>query len=156
MDWVQVYCPDSTLSGRWCVVKLGGVLNRLNSEENKTFPPALAAFRRSIQTSSELSLRGAGPVNDLRSRGKQLSAAEHIFITATMQFRADIKSMYSLSKPHIGYKGLMRGYQNKVISLAGEKAKRRSAAGGQSVPVCAGRIHQRGKSKEKRLNLPSP
>uniref|UniRef100_A0AAR2KMG7 Myosin IXB n=1 Tax=Pygocentrus nattereri TaxID=42514 RepID=A0AAR2KMG7_PYGNA len=62
-------------------------------------------------------------VNDLRSRGKQLSAAEHIFITATMQFRADIKSMYSLSKPHIGYKGLMRGYQNKVISLAGEKQK---------------------------------
>ncbi|XP_066502974.1 si:zfos-588f8.1 isoform X1 [Hoplias malabaricus] len=62
-------------------------------------------------------------VNDLRSRGKQLSAAEHIFISATMQFRADIKSMYSVSKPHIGYKGLMRGYQNKVISLAGEKQK---------------------------------
>ncbi|XP_049321383.1 unconventional myosin-IXb isoform X2 [Astyanax mexicanus] len=62
-------------------------------------------------------------VNDLRSRGKQLSATEHIFITATMQFRADIKSMYSVAKPHIGYKGLMRGYQNKVISLAGEKQK---------------------------------
>uniref|UniRef100_A0A8B9KBF1 Myosin IXB n=1 Tax=Astyanax mexicanus TaxID=7994 RepID=A0A8B9KBF1_ASTMX len=62
-------------------------------------------------------------VNDLRSRGKQLSATEHIFITATMQFRADIKSMYSVAKPHIGYKSLMRGYQNKVISLAGEKQK---------------------------------
>lgn len=62
-------------------------------------------------------------VNDLRSRGKQLSATEHIFITATMQFRENIKSMYSLSKPHIGYKGLMRGYQNKVISLAGEQQK---------------------------------
>ncbi|XP_027014070.2 unconventional myosin-IXb isoform X5 [Tachysurus fulvidraco] len=62
-------------------------------------------------------------VNDLRSRGKQLSATEHIFITATMQFRENIKSMYSLSKPHIGYKGLMRGYQSKVISLAGEQQK---------------------------------
>ncbi|KAI4903676.1 hypothetical protein NFI96_030952 [Prochilodus magdalenae] len=62
-------------------------------------------------------------VNDLRSRGKQLSATEHIFITATMQFRADIKGLYSVPKPHIGYKGLMRGYQNKVISLAGEKQK---------------------------------
>ncbi|KAK3533378.1 hypothetical protein QTP70_019321 [Hemibagrus guttatus] len=62
-------------------------------------------------------------VNDLRSRGKQLSATEHIFITATMQFRENIKSMYSLSKPHIGYKSLMRSYQNKVISLAGEQQK---------------------------------
>ncbi|XP_036442017.1 unconventional myosin-IXb isoform X2 [Colossoma macropomum] len=62
-------------------------------------------------------------VNDLRSRGKQLSAAEHIFITATMQFRADIKSMYSVAKLRIGYKGLMRSYRNKVISLAGEKQK---------------------------------
>jgi hypothetical protein len=26
-------------------------------------------------------------------------------------------------KPHIGYNGLMRGYQNKVISLAGDKQK---------------------------------
>ncbi|KAM9461335.1 unconventional myosin-IXb isoform 4-T5 [Clarias gariepinus] len=62
-------------------------------------------------------------VNDLRSRGKQLSATEHIFITATMQFRENIKSMYSLSKPHIGYKGLMRSYQNKVFSLADEQQK---------------------------------
>ncbi|TSK53780.1 Unconventional myosin-IXb [Bagarius yarrelli] len=28
-----------------------------------------------------------------------------------------------VQKPHIGYKGLMRGYQNKVISLAGEQQK---------------------------------
>ncbi|XP_045543391.1 unconventional myosin-IXb isoform X2 [Salmo salar] len=62
-------------------------------------------------------------VNDFRSRGKQLSATEHIFITATMQFRETIKGMYSLPKPHIGYNGLMRGYQNKVISLAGDKQK---------------------------------
>ncbi|XP_035379016.1 unconventional myosin-IXb isoform X2 [Electrophorus electricus] len=62
-------------------------------------------------------------VNDLRSRGKQLSGTENIFITATMQFRENIKSMYSLPKPHTGYKGLMRSYQKKVISLAGEKQK---------------------------------
>ncbi|KAL1252122.1 hypothetical protein QQF64_019918, partial [Cirrhinus molitorella] len=41
-------------------------------------------------------------VNDLRSRGKQLSGTEHIFITATMQFRENIKGMYSFSKPQIG------------------------------------------------------
>ncbi|KAG9350669.1 hypothetical protein JZ751_024558 [Albula glossodonta] len=62
-------------------------------------------------------------VNDLRSRGKNLSATEHIFITATMQFRETIKGMYSLTKPQIGYKGLMRGYQKKVDSLAGDKQK---------------------------------
>ncbi|KAJ7993176.1 hypothetical protein DPEC_G00269720 [Dallia pectoralis] len=62
-------------------------------------------------------------VNDFRSRGKQLSATENIFITATIQFRETIKAMYSLPKPHIGYKNLMRGYQNKVISLAGERQK---------------------------------
>ncbi|KAJ8408238.1 hypothetical protein AAFF_G00256520 [Aldrovandia affinis] len=62
-------------------------------------------------------------VNDLRSRGKQLSGTEHIFITATMQFRETIKGMYSQSKPQIGYKGLMRGYQKKVDSLAGDKQK---------------------------------
>ncbi|KAI5609831.1 unconventional myosin-IXb [Silurus asotus] len=62
-------------------------------------------------------------VNDLRSRGKNLSATEHIFITATMLFRENIKSMYSRSEPHIGYKSLMRGYQKKVNSLAGEQQK---------------------------------
>uniref|UniRef100_A0A6Q2XQ64 Myosin IXB n=1 Tax=Esox lucius TaxID=8010 RepID=A0A6Q2XQ64_ESOLU len=62
-------------------------------------------------------------VNDFRSRGKQLSATENIFITATIQFRETIKAMYSLPKPHIGYKNLMRGYQNKVISLAGDRQK---------------------------------
>uniref|UniRef100_A0A4W4FGU6 Myosin IXB n=1 Tax=Electrophorus electricus TaxID=8005 RepID=A0A4W4FGU6_ELEEL len=61
-------------------------------------------------------------VNDLRSRGKQLSGTENIFITATMQFRENIKSMYSLPVSG-GYKGLMRSYQKKVISLAGEKQK---------------------------------
>ncbi|XP_045079449.1 unconventional myosin-IXb-like isoform X3 [Coregonus clupeaformis] len=62
-------------------------------------------------------------VNDFRSRGKQLSATENIFISATMQFRETIKGMYSLPTHHIGYKGLMRGYQNRVISLAGETQK---------------------------------
>ncbi|XP_062869528.1 si:zfos-588f8.1 isoform X3 [Trichomycterus rosablanca] len=62
-------------------------------------------------------------VNDLRSRGKQLSATENIFITATMQFRETIKSMYSVPKPLIGYKVLMMGYQNKVMSLAGQQQK---------------------------------
>ncbi|TNN89306.1 Unconventional myosin-IXb [Liparis tanakae] len=62
-------------------------------------------------------------VNDFRSRGKSLSATEAIFVTATMQFRDTIKAMYSLPKPTIGYKGLMTGYQNKVIHLAGDQQK---------------------------------
>ncbi|XP_039666987.1 unconventional myosin-IXb isoform X2 [Perca fluviatilis] len=62
-------------------------------------------------------------VNDFRSRGKSLSATEAIFVTATMQFRETIKAMYSLPRPTIGYKGLMTGYQNKVIHLAGDKQK---------------------------------
>ncbi|XP_075944090.1 unconventional myosin-IXb isoform X1 [Anarhichas minor] len=62
-------------------------------------------------------------VNDFRSRGKSLSATEAIFVTATMQFRDTIKAMYSLPKSTIGYKGLMTGYQNKVIHLAGDKQK---------------------------------
>ncbi|XP_057696103.1 LOW QUALITY PROTEIN: si:zfos-588f8.1 [Corythoichthys intestinalis] len=62
-------------------------------------------------------------VNDFRSRGKSLSDTEGIFVTATMQFRETIKAMYSLPKPTIGYKGLMTGYQNKVIHLAGDKQK---------------------------------
>ncbi|XP_011613163.2 unconventional myosin-IXb isoform X2 [Takifugu rubripes] len=62
-------------------------------------------------------------VNDFRTRGKSLSATEAIFVTSTMQFRETIKAMYSLPKPTIGYKGLMTGYQNKVIHLAGDKQK---------------------------------
>ncbi|KAM7409873.1 hypothetical protein PAMA_001391 [Pampus argenteus] len=62
-------------------------------------------------------------VNDFRSRGKSLSDAEGIFVSATMQFRDTIKSMYSLPKPMIGYKGLMTGYKNQVIHLAGDKQK---------------------------------
>ncbi|XP_077572676.1 unconventional myosin-IXb isoform X2 [Stigmatopora nigra] len=62
-------------------------------------------------------------VNDFRSRGKSLSETEAIFVTATMQFRETIKAMYSLPKPTIGYKGLMTGYKNKVIHLAGDKQK---------------------------------
>ncbi|KAM4739642.1 unconventional myosin-IXb isoform 2-T2 [Anableps anableps] len=60
-------------------------------------------------------------VNDFRSRGKSLSPTESIFVTATMQFREQIKSMYSLSNPTIGYKALMTGFKNKVIHLATDK-----------------------------------
>ncbi|KAG7456757.1 hypothetical protein MATL_G00239240 [Megalops atlanticus] len=62
-------------------------------------------------------------VNDLRSRGKQLSGTEHIFLDATTMFRETIKSMYSLSKPQVGYKSLMNNYQNMVAKLAGSKQK---------------------------------
>ncbi|XP_078143628.1 unconventional myosin-IXb isoform X2 [Centroberyx gerrardi] len=62
-------------------------------------------------------------VNELRTRIKELSATENIFLTATMQFRETIKSMYSFPKPQIGYKDLMKGYHNKVSSLAGPKQK---------------------------------
>ncbi|XP_072296878.1 unconventional myosin-IXb isoform X2 [Eucyclogobius newberryi] len=62
-------------------------------------------------------------VNELRSRVKELSPTETVFLTATMQFRETIKSMFSVQKPKIAYKDLMKGYQNKVISLAGPKQK---------------------------------
>ncbi|XP_018533370.1 unconventional myosin-IXb isoform X2 [Lates calcarifer] len=60
-------------------------------------------------------------VNELRSRIKELSPTESVFLTATMQFRETIKSMYSVQKPQIAYKDLMKGYQNKVSTLAGPK-----------------------------------
>ncbi|XP_074545706.1 unconventional myosin-IXb [Halichoeres trimaculatus] len=62
-------------------------------------------------------------VNDLRTRIKELSPTESIFLTATMQFRETIKGMYSVQKPKIGYKDLMKGYHNKVNTLAGSKQK---------------------------------
>ncbi|MGH0168652.1 UNVERIFIED_CONTAM: hypothetical protein FKN15_001096 [Acipenser sinensis] len=64
-------------------------------------------------------------VNDLRSRGKQLSDTENIFIMATMQFRENIKTMYSRQNQpaNIRYRNLMKNYQLKVASLAGEKQK---------------------------------
>ncbi|XP_041086330.1 unconventional myosin-IXb-like isoform X10 [Polyodon spathula] len=64
-------------------------------------------------------------VNDLRSRGKQLSDTENIFIMATMQFRENIKTMYSRQNQatNIRYRNLMKNYQVKVASLAGEKQK---------------------------------
>uniref|UniRef100_A0A3Q3XK94 Uncharacterized protein n=1 Tax=Mola mola TaxID=94237 RepID=A0A3Q3XK94_MOLML len=61
-------------------------------------------------------------VNELRTRIKELSPTESIFLTATMQFRETIKSMYSI-QPQIGYKDLMKGYHNKVNSLAASKKK---------------------------------
>ncbi|XP_061694252.1 unconventional myosin-IXb isoform X2 [Syngnathoides biaculeatus] len=62
-------------------------------------------------------------MNDLRLRIKELSPTENIFLMATMQFRETIKGMFSVQKPQIGYKDLMKGYQNKVSSLAGPKNK---------------------------------
>ncbi|XP_033838179.1 unconventional myosin-IXb isoform X2 [Periophthalmus magnuspinnatus] len=62
-------------------------------------------------------------VNELKSRVKELSPTETIFLTATMEFRETIKSMFSVQKPQIAYKDLMKGYQNKVNSLAGPKQK---------------------------------
>uniref|UniRef100_A0A672ZPJ9 Myosin IXb n=1 Tax=Sphaeramia orbicularis TaxID=375764 RepID=A0A672ZPJ9_9TELE len=62
-------------------------------------------------------------VNELRTRIKELSPTESIFLTATMEFRETIKSMFSVQKPQIGYKDLMKGYQNKVSTLAGPKQK---------------------------------
>ncbi|XP_054482584.1 unconventional myosin-IXb isoform X2 [Anoplopoma fimbria] len=62
-------------------------------------------------------------VNELRSRIKDLSPTESIFLSATMQFRETIKGMYSVKKPQIGYKDLMKGYHNQVNTLAGSKKK---------------------------------
>uniref|UniRef100_A0A3Q3FHY3 Myosin IXB n=1 Tax=Labrus bergylta TaxID=56723 RepID=A0A3Q3FHY3_9LABR len=85
-----------------------------------------ASLDREITNANELRLLDeflGNQVNDFRSRGKSLSATEAIFVTATMQFRENIKAMYSLPKPTTGYKGLMTSYQTKVIHLAGEKQK---------------------------------
>ncbi|XP_034558738.1 unconventional myosin-IXb [Notolabrus celidotus] len=62
-------------------------------------------------------------VNELRSRIKELSPTESIFLASTMQFRDTIKGMYSMQMPKIGYKDLMKGYHNKVNTLAGTKEK---------------------------------
>uniref|UniRef100_A0A8C6UZG9 Myosin IXb n=1 Tax=Neogobius melanostomus TaxID=47308 RepID=A0A8C6UZG9_9GOBI len=59
-------------------------------------------------------------VNELKSRIKELSPTEILFLTATKAFRNTIKSMFSVQ---VSYKDLMKGYQNKVITLAGHKQK---------------------------------
>ncbi|KAJ8011507.1 hypothetical protein DPEC_G00058940 [Dallia pectoralis] len=84
-----------------------------------------ASLEREITDSNELRNLDeflGNQVNELRTRGKELSATESIFLAATNQFRENIKGMYSISdKPQTGYKGLMMGYQNRVSSLAGIK-----------------------------------
>ncbi|XP_014047409.1 unconventional myosin-IXb isoform X5 [Salmo salar] len=83
-----------------------------------------ASLEREITNTNELRNLDeflGNQVNELRTRAKELSATESIFLTATMQFRETIKGMYSVSKPHISYKGLMKGYQNRVSSLAEAK-----------------------------------
>ncbi|XP_051791055.1 unconventional myosin-IXb isoform X2 [Erpetoichthys calabaricus] len=62
-------------------------------------------------------------VNDLRSRGIKLSEVENIFITATVQFRETLKSIYSVQKQSLSYKELLKIYKKKVVRLAGEKQK---------------------------------
>ncbi|KAM4551542.1 unconventional myosin-IXb isoform 3-T4 [Odontesthes bonariensis] len=62
-------------------------------------------------------------VNELQTRIKELSATESVFLRATMEFRETIKSMYSVQKPQIGYKDLMKGYCNKVNTLAVSREK---------------------------------
>ncbi|XP_077580397.1 unconventional myosin-IXb [Stigmatopora nigra] len=84
------------------------------------------SLEREIQDAKELRNLDeflGNQVNDLRTRIKELSPTENIFLTATMQFRETIKGMFSVQKPQIGYKDLMKGYQNKVSSLAGPKNK---------------------------------
>ncbi|XP_057712597.1 unconventional myosin-IXb isoform X3 [Corythoichthys intestinalis] len=84
------------------------------------------SLEREIQDSKELRNLDeflGNQVNDLRTRIKELSPTESIFLTATMQFRETIKGMFSVQKPQIGYKDLMKGYQHKVNSLAGPKNK---------------------------------
>ncbi|XP_026230998.1 unconventional myosin-IXb isoform X2 [Anabas testudineus] len=58
-------------------------------------------------------------VNELQTRIKKLSPTENIFFQATKEFRETIKGMYSLEKPQISYKDLMKGYHNTVSTLAG-------------------------------------
>ncbi|CAG07188.1 unnamed protein product, partial [Tetraodon nigroviridis] len=60
---------------------------------------------------------------ELRTRIKELSPTESIYLNATMQFRETIKEMYSLQKPKIGYKDLLKGFHQKVSTLAGSKNK---------------------------------
>ncbi|XP_015245227.1 PREDICTED: unconventional myosin-IXb-like isoform X1 [Cyprinodon variegatus] len=57
-------------------------------------------------------------VNELRTRIKDLSPTENMFLSATMEFRENIKDMYSLKKPQVCYKSLMNGYRNTVTALA--------------------------------------
>ncbi|KAL3988723.1 WAP, Kazal, immunoglobulin, Kunitz and NTR domain-containing protein [Sarotherodon galilaeus] len=61
-------------------------------------------------------------VNELQTR-KDLSPAEMIFLTATREFRENIKGMYSVQKPQIRYKDLMKSFHNKVTTLAGSTEK---------------------------------
>ncbi|KAK7945215.1 hypothetical protein WMY93_000943 [Mugilogobius chulae] len=62
-------------------------------------------------------------VNELKSRLKELSPTETIFLQATVEFRDTLQTWFSVQKPKIAYKDLMKGYQNKVNTLAGVKQK---------------------------------
>ncbi|XP_073792321.1 unconventional myosin-IXb isoform X15 [Danio rerio] len=111
--------PQSGRPGRTPSIMISHSTNRASEQWN-------ASLNRVITNANELRHLDeflGNQVNDLRSRGKQLSGTEQIFINATMQFRENIKGMYSISKPQIGYKALMNSYQNKVIILATEKQK---------------------------------
>ncbi|KAF3834780.1 hypothetical protein F7725_027338 [Dissostichus mawsoni] len=111
---------DSTHSFPSTPDKSGGFFSKILKKRKEAQTPDNGEL-----TLAQILMRGhqEGKVNDFRSRGKSLSATEAIFVTATMQFRETIKAMYSLPRHTIGYKGLMSGYQNKVIHLAGEGQK---------------------------------
>uniref|UniRef100_A0A4W4FT56 Myosin IXB n=1 Tax=Electrophorus electricus TaxID=8005 RepID=A0A4W4FT56_ELEEL len=83
-----------------------------------------ASMNRQITDCSELHHLDeflGNQMNDLQSRVNKLSETELIFLTATLQFRDTLKSMYSLANPQISYKGLLQGYKSKVVSLATKK-----------------------------------
>uniref|UniRef100_A0A8D3CFK2 Myosin IXb n=1 Tax=Scophthalmus maximus TaxID=52904 RepID=A0A8D3CFK2_SCOMX len=101
---------------------------------------------------------------------KELSPTESIFLTATKQFRETIKGMYSV-EPKIAYKDLMKGYHNKVNSLAEPKEKaevslvvnlfqsvldgfiRREIKRVESEPSKAAKMTKKRRKKDKCVNL---
>ncbi|MED6260847.1 hypothetical protein ATANTOWER_030193, partial [Ataeniobius toweri] len=111
-------------------------------------------------------------VNELQTRIKDLSPAENIFLSATMEFRETIKSMYSLQKPQVCYKSLMNGYRNKVTALAGLSKKsevslvvnlfqtvldgfiRAEKKRGESEPAKTTKMTKKGRKTEKCLENP--
>ncbi|TWW73671.1 Unconventional myosin-IXb [Takifugu flavidus] len=108
----------------------GLIVNFGGSKESEywSFPlppisPHVSAMKSSASSVDVRAHKSQVKVYELRTRIKELSPTESVFLTATMQFRQTIKEMYSLKKPKIGYKDLMKGYHNKVNTLAGSKSK---------------------------------
>ncbi|KAM4728261.1 unconventional myosin-IXb isoform 2-T2 [Anableps anableps] len=122
---------DKTATLPRCSPQLYQMTNS-NSSRVQRKPPPISRATRAIQADVSLDREITDPnelrnldeflgnqVNDLQSRTKELSQTEGIFLSATMEFRETIKTMYSLQKPQVCYKNLMNGYRNKVTALAG-------------------------------------